>query len=486
MPVRRTRRHTSPCYPPVTYEVAGDAGIPGQVTDRRHPSARKIGRMAGFWGRRKREDAEIEAQDAELSRKAGAALVAADERIRVTDDELAYAEIELGRDATKDLRDALAAVRQHLGEAFQLHQLNHDEIPDTPEELRTRNARIVQLCEWAEDLLDDRTETLAESIARARRAPEIIAGIRSDVARMRERLPALNASLERLSTRYSDAAMRTVLGNAAEAAQLLDFAEHSSEVSERRRDAGQREQANLALETAIEASRRAGTLVEAVDTFEIEALRAESTLAAIVDDSREDLIVAQPLRATPDVAAAATELESALGALTPAGSKPDPFTELNRLRTANAALDAAVAKARARAERPVPSEAHVRHAIDDADRQIGVARSVISGHRGWIGADARTRLAEAERIRNDLMRFAGPIPEDDREEAMGLARRAGQLAAEALDLAQRDIDSSRPNDWGNGGGYGGRGMGGGMGGGSLAGGLLGGLVIGGLLDGMFD
>ncbi|MDT3317866.1 hypothetical protein Q9S71_13645 [Microbacterium sp. KSW4-11] len=441
--------------------------------------------MAGFWGRRKREDAEIEAQDAELSRKAGAALVSADERIRVTDDELSYAEIELGRDATAPLREALAAVRQHLGEAFQLHQLNHDEIPDTPEELRTRNARIVQLCEWAEDLLDDRTESLAEAIARARRAPEIIAGIRADVTRLRERLPALNASLERLSTRYSDAAMRTVLGNAAEAAQLLDFAEHSAEVSERRRDSGQREQANLALETAIEASRRAGTLVEAVDTFEIEALRAESTLAAIVDDSRDDLIVAQPMLGTPAVAAAAAELEAALASLTPAGSKPDPFAELTRLRAANAALDAAVAKARERAERPVPSEEHVRHAIDDADRQIGVARSVISGHRGWIGADARTRLAEAERIRGDLLRFSGPIGEDDREEAMGLARRAAHLAGEALQLAQRDIDSSRPNDWGNG-GYGGRGMGGGMGGGSLAGGLLGGLVIGGLLDGMFD
>jgi hypothetical protein len=443
--------------------------------------------MAGFWGRRKREDAEIEAQDAELSRKAGAAIVSADERIRVTDDELAYAEIELGRDATKDLREAVTAVRQHLGEAFQLHQLNHDEIPDTPEELRTRNARIVQLCEWAEDLLDDRTATLGEAIARARRAPEIIEGIRADVARLRERLPALNASLERLSTRYSDAAMRTVLGNAAEAGQLLDFAEHSATVSERRRDAGQREQANLALETSIEAARRAGTLVEAVDTFEIEALRAESTLAAIVDDSRDDLIVAQPMLSNGEVAAAAAELETALRSLTPAGSKPDPFAELNRLRSANASLDAAVAKARERAARPVPAEAHVRHAIDDADRQIGVARSVISGHRGWIGADARTRLAEAERVRGELMRFSGPIGEDDRDEAMGLARRAANLAGEALQLAQQDIDSSRPNDWGSG-GYGGRGggMGGGMGGGNVVGGLLGGLVIGGLLDGMFD
>ena len=27
--------------------------------------------------------------------------------------------------------------------------------------------------------------------------------------------------------------------------------------------------------------------------------------------------------------------------------------------------------------------------------------NVIAGHRGWIGADARTRLAEAERTRTD-------------------------------------------------------------------------------------
>ncbi len=180
-----------------------------------------------------------------------------------------------------------------------------------------------------------------------------------------------------------------------------------------------------------------------------------------------------------------TTLEQELGALTPAGAKPDPFSELTRLRAANAALDAAVAKARERAARPVPPEAHVRHAIDDADRQLGVARSVISGHRGWIGADARTRLAEAERLRLDLAQLAAtPIGEDDREQALADARRCGQLAAEALQLAQRDIDSSRPND----GGWGGPGQGGGRrgGGSDLASGILGGLVIGSILDGIFD
>jgi len=438
--------------------------------------------MAGIWGRRKRDHEQVHAQDAELSRRAGTALVAADERIRTTADELSYAEIELGREATRELRDALAAVRQHLGEAFHLHQLNHDEIPDTAEELRTRNARIVQLCEWAEDLLDDRTAALAEPIARARRAPEIIAGIRADAIRLGGRVPQIEATIARLESRYSAEALRKVADNPAEARQLLDFAVHGADVSDARRESGQREQANLALETAIEAIRRATTLLDAVDQFEVEALRAESTLAAIVDDSREDLVVARPLAHTPAVGAAMVELERALGALAPASAKADPFAELTQLRAANHALDAAVDAARERAARPVIPEPHVRHAIDDADRQLGIARSVISGHRGWIGADARTRLAEAERLRLELAPFAGvAVAEDDREKVLADARRCGMLAAQALQLAQRDIDSSRPDDPGQSGPSGQR-----RGGSDLMGGILGGLVIGSILDGIFD
>lgn len=451
--------------------------------------------MAGFWGKRKREQEELEAQDADLARRARTALVAADERVRVTTDELAFAEAELGVEPTKDLREAVDAVRTHLAEAFHLHQLNHDEIPDTAEELRTRNARIIQLCEWAEDLLDDRTEALAAPIERARRAPEIIAGVRSDAARLRARLPQARETVQRLATRYSAEALAQVDANPAEAEQLLGFAEHSAGIAERRREAGQREQANLALEACTEAARRAATLIDAVETFEVEALRAESTLSAIVEDSREDLAVALKEPHSPGVSAAISDLQAALASLPAAGVNTDPFTQLSRLRAANSGLDEAIAKARERAARPIPPLEHVRHAIDDGDRQLAVARDVIAGHRGWIGADARTRLAEAERIRIDLDRYLGTsasaatrIDEEHREQAMAMARRVAFLAGEALQLAQRDIDSSRPqggpDQWGGpqqGWGGGRRG-----GGGDLMGGILGGLVIGSLLDGFID
>jgi hypothetical protein len=452
----------------------------------------RIEGMAGFWGKRKRDQHELEAHDADLAKRAGTALVAADERIRVTTDELVFAEAELGPDATTELSVALAAVRQHLGEAFRLNQLNYDEIPDTTEELRSRNARIVQLCDWAEDVLDDRTTALAEKIARARRAPEIIAGVRADAARLRARIPHARETVERLAVRYAREALAQVEANPAEAEQLLGFAEHSAGVAERRREAGQREQANLALEASTESVRRAVALLDAVETFEVEALRAEATLAAIVEDSRQDLVVALKEPHSAGVPTAIAELQAALAALPVAGVNIDPFTQLSRLREANAGLDAAIAAARERAARPIPPLEHVRHAIDDADRQLAVARDVIAGHRGWIGADARTRLAESERIRIDLDRYLGTsaaaatvIDEDHREQAMAMARRVAYLAGEALQLAQRDIDASRPQDPGQ---WGGQGWGGGRrgGGSDLMGGLLGGLIIGSIFDGMFD
>lgn len=434
--------------------------------------------MAGFWGKRSKAKQAQAEQDAVLAQKAETAIVAADERIRTANDELVFAEVELGSERTRDLRAALDSVRTHLREAFELHQLNHDEIPDTDEELRTRNARIVQLCDWAEDLLDVKTGELADAVQRVRQAPQIVARVRSDVERLRGRVPEAAATIERLRQRYSLDALRAIGQSAEESDQLLNFAQHGADVFDRRREQGQREEANLALETATEAVRRAGVILDAVEDFEIEALRAESTLAAVVQDSRDDLITARTAPQTPEVAAAVTALDTAVRQIPVSGQGTDPFTMLSGLRAANSALDQAVAKARHRAENPPPPLAHVQNAMADADRQLGIARSLIAGHRGWIGADARTRLAEAERLHTELPVLAAD--EDTRQQALTQARRVAQLASEALQAAQRDIDSSRPpqDPWG------GRGGGGRNGGGMD--GLLGGLVIGSILGGIFD
>ncbi|RGE19842.1 hypothetical protein [Leucobacter sp. wl10] len=433
----------------------------------------------GFWGRRDREAQERQERqdtgDAELAHRARTALVTADERIRATDDELAFASAELGDAATAELRIGLEAVRKHMTEAFQLHQLNNDATLDTAEELRTRNARIVQLCEWAEQVLDERTADLQERVALARSAPQTLQRVRDDAEQLRGRLPETRATLRRLADRYSAEALQRVRMTADDAEQLLDFALRSADLSERRRAAGKPEEANLALETATETVRRAVSILDGVDGFEIQALRAQTTLAEVIEDSRSDLAAVRSERRTPAVEEAASRLESALAGLS-TGPQRDPFADLAIVSAANTALDAA----RERAARPVPTLEQVQHDISTADHAIDIATNIIDGHRGWIGADARTRLVEAQRARSQISTLS--TREESREEARQLARRSAGLADEALQLAQRDIDSSRPDndDWG----WNGRGRR--SGGASILGPVIGGAILGGLLDEIFD
>jgi hypothetical protein len=411
--------------------------------------------MAGFRVRRRPSAQQLQVHDAELAKRAGRALVAADERIRAAVDELGFAEAELGADATTQLGEALLAVRRHLRDAFRLNRLNHDAIPGSADEVRARYLRIMELCEWAENALDEQTSALAERMRQARRAPEVMAGVRADTQRLRARIPHARDTIDRLAARYAREALARVEANPAEADQLLGFAEHSVGVAERRREDGQREPANVALDASVESVRRAATLLDSVETFEVEALRAESALAAVVEESRRDLAAALEEPRSRRVADAIGELQAALAALPPAGVNTDPFAHLSRLRAARAALDADITAARERATDLIPQFNHVHRAINDADRHLDVARDAIAGHPGWIGAEALARLAASERARIDLGHSLGGSTatitvkdRDHREQLIAMAQRVAFLAGEALHLARRDIVASRRQERG--------------------------------------
>ena len=82
-----------------------------------------------------------------------------------------------------------------------------------------------------------------------------------------------------------------------------------------------------------------------------------------------------------------------------------------------------------------------------ARAQVQAAEDYLVARRGAVGAEARTRLAEAGRL---LVEAEG-LAQVDPPAALATAQRAESLARTAMDLAQQDV-----------GGFGG--MGGGMGG----------------------
>ncbi|WP_157157278.1 hypothetical protein [Diaminobutyricimonas sp. LJ205] len=431
--------------------------------------------------RRLQSESQAAAQLTELEQRAGSALVRADERIRLADDELGFAIADFGDAATTEFRAALQRARQRLSEAFQLNQLLSDHVPDTVEQRQEWNERIVSLCQSAESSLTEQTAAFAARRAAAHKAPSEIQRVRADIERFRQSLPPSRSALDSLAERYSESALKPIAANPAQAEGLLEFAERSTQVAESRLAASRDADAAAALHAAAESIRRAEALIDAIDSFEVEAIKAEAALTAMVAESHAELAAARQLPESTRrgrIDSAIADLEQTLHALPAPGARPDPVGSLSAVRRANTALDDAVAEHTEQADRKERMRAQLVTAIDDAERQIAAARGLVLDYQIPVGPDARTRLAEAER------ELVGITDERDPEVAIVRARRAAGLGAEAAAIARADLAYAQgqaqgyapygpPRTYGSTGSQ-------------VITGVLGGLAIGGLLDGLGD
>ncbi|AEG44275.1 hypothetical protein [Isoptericola variabilis] len=434
------------------------------------------------WGRSRRRTRDREAAAAleRLEQEAGTALVRTDERVRLAGDELDFAVAELGEAEAAGLSAAVREARERLREAFHLHQLLHDHVPDTDEQRRDWFARIVALCRAADEAVAEQVRAVAARRADVRRAPSAVEHVRRELERVRGDVAKARATLGRLAERYTDEALLPVADNPTQAERLLEFAGRSADLATARLGEQRVAEADGAARAAADTVRRADGLLRAVEEFEVEALRAESALGAMIAESRAELATARALPAhqrAGAVDAAVAALEEALADLPRPGERADPVASLTRVRRANTALDDAVADQLERVQRERHARAQLGPALDDAERQIATARSVVDDYRAPVGPDARTRLAEAE---GELARARG---EQDPERALATARRAATLAAEAATTARRDIARAGQRypggTWGDPRGP--------RGGGSGAlGAVLGGMVLGGILEDLGD
>src|SRR5690606_17113254 len=105
-------------------------------------------------------------------------------------------------------------------------------------------------------------------------------------------------------------------------------------------------------------------------------------------------IAAGTTDATEAVATAIADAERALTTL----DERDPLLALQQLQTHATRLDSALASARNQQQRLEGARTALDGALVAAHSQLAVAREAISAGRGRVGAQARTRLAEAERL----------------------------------------------------------------------------------------
>ncbi len=410
----------------------------------------------------------------ELARQAASALVQTDDAIRTSEQELGFAIAQFGVATAREFADALEAAKHDLDQAFGLKQQLDDATPDTEEQIRSWNSQIIELCTRANEGLDEKSEAFDDLRKLEQNAPEALASVQSLRETAVASLDGAAARLAQLHAAYAAEALATVADNPDQARQRIAFADERLAAAQASVGAGNGAAAAVDIRAAEEAVSQAQLLEQAIDKLAADLAEGEKESAALVAELEKDIGVARSLpdpdgRVAAQIAATQQQIEAAKTNLT--GASKRPLVTLQALEQANAQIDALVEGVRDATAKAQRAGQLLGQLMTQAQAQVSAAEDYITSRRGAIGAEARTRLAEAGAALMQARQLA-PV---DPDQALHYAQRANQLAAQAIQYAQRDV-----------GGFQGGGMlggGGGNSGGNMVGAILGGIVINSLLGG---
>ncbi|WP_231637101.1 TPM domain-containing protein [Microbacterium sp. No. 7] len=402
----------------------------------------------------------------ELAKQAASALVQTDDAVKTSEQELGFATAQFGDAATAEFTRVLGEAKTGLDEAFHLKQQLDDDEPDTPEQTRAWNTRILELCTAANAALDAKAAEFDELRKLEQNAPEALARVQErriavagDPADVAQRLAGLRAT-------YAPDELASIADNPEQAAQRLAFADESLATAEHAIGAGDGAAAAVSIRAAEVAVAQVRALKDAVASRADELARAESGARALIADLEGDFVAAAGL---PDadgglaaiIAAARQTVDAAKAHL--GGGQRRPLATLEQLERANADVDARIAHVRGVEEQRRRAAQQLEQVIMQAQGQVTAAEDFVAARRGAVGATARTRLAEA----GSTLVHARQLAASDPQQAVQLAQRANELARQAMQHAQRDVSTFSS----------------GGGGSDLGGAILGGILVNSLLGG---
>lgn len=410
----------------------------------------------------------------DLAYQGSQALIAADDAVRTSEQELAAARAHFGDPAVAGFAAALEQSRADMLRGFTLQQQLDDDVPEDEPTKRAMLGDIIRACRSADERLDAQAAAFDKLRDLEATTPEYLAGLGTRLDAVTARAPQVDAALTALRTRYAASALQGVAGNLDQARQLLGVAgielqaardELAKAVPTPTEPNAGRSSAVVSGRAAEDAITHAETLLDGVGRLEGELVAAGEKIVAARAETEQDLAEARTLPADSDLAALVARAEAALVSATETehATPPDPLTALRLIDEADDALDRGLAKARDAQVRTRRATAALEQTLLTARSAVGAANDFITTRRGAVGSEARTRLAEAQR------HLAHAQGGGDPTVAIGEAQAADSMAQQALQLAQSDLSRwSGPS---------------GGGGGTSLGVELGSLVLGGILSG---
>ncbi|MFC7243337.1 hypothetical protein ACFQO7_12695 [Catellatospora aurea] len=423
----------------------------------------------------------------QLNTYANGQLVAVDNAVRTSEQELGFATAEYGAEAVTTFAAAVAAAKEELAAAFRIrHQLD-DEIPEDDTTQRRLLREIVDRCSTVDRRLDAEADAFEKLRAMQANAEELAQSLTARAGQLRGALPAAEAKLTRLTDRYTEGALTAVAGNVTEATARLDFADEQLTAAGADIAAGDRGKAALSLRGAEQATGQAGALLEALDKAATDLDTAGQHVTGLLDEVQAEAAAGKAAMQASggaggadqmNLAAAVARADQVAGDVRTqlAGAKTDPLGMMRRLETAASGLAEAMGGVRDAANRTEQARRQLEQTLHAARAAVDSATGFITTRRGAVGSTARARLSEAHAQLDRAESGTDPVT------ALAAAERAHDLAAQAVDSARDDVERwSFPSAYGGQLG-GGRVIIGGPGGfGTAAAGGMGGAVLGGIL-----
>ncbi|EME18227.1 TPM domain-containing protein [Rhodococcus triatomae] len=373
-----------------------------------------------------------------LDAKAREVLVDTDNAIRTSEEELNLARGEFGDATTAPFTAAFEAAKAALASAFTIRQRLDDDIPETPEQQRDMLVELIATCSRADRELDDRVAEFDGMRDLLIDAPARLDALTQRMVEMTVRVPASDSVLAQLRTEFPPTALAAVAENVTLAREQLAFADENVTAG---RDAvaqpaGKQGPAVVAIRAAEGALDQVRELLDGIDHAAENIRAATATLPAAIEDARTDIAAADALtdHGGAELAAARTAAQDAI-TRAEALRDSDPLGALTEVAKADAVLDemlASATEAKAQAERTAQ---RLTQDITAAQAQITAATDFIATRRGAVGAEARTRLSEAQRHLDAARQLSGSDP----SKALQHSRAAGELSGRALYVAQADV-----------------------------------------------
>lgn len=387
----------------------------------------------------------------QLRQQADHLLVAADDSIRSSEQELGFAEAQYGKESIKTFSEDLAAAKVHLSESFRLQQQLDDHIPDTEQDQRSWLGEIINRCGEVNNSLQAHADEFRELRKLESNAEARIEELDQELEPLNQQLSQNVSLIEDLSTRYDPAATSQVLDNVSQASERISFSRSALNEARTAITSGNRSQAAVLVQSAEDAQDQAEVLLAAIGRSAEALSQAERDLGSAIQDATQELAQAKAMIATGNhrqLAGPVAALEAALERVKDSQkqSKPNPLQLISTLNETSQPLSTELDRLRDQAQQDQHARSQLQAVLRTAQSRISGTEDYIKARRGGVRSSARTRLAEAQRCYEDALAQSNTQP----TAALATAQRAIRLAEEAARMAESDV-----NDFGGGGGFGG-------------------------------